>query len=340
MKQRQHITATHPAASLWWLTLLAACGGGGSKSNEPIIVFDGMAFIASSRSDATIGTDKRDLILDLEGAGTVHGEGGNDVIHAEGRAPIIYGGAGNDYITASGTSPGTIYGGAGHDIILFGLDSHLRELIAVLPQSSFLESFVITDSFTLDEIFETSPQARLHSATATIRGETDNDWIWVWSAPTNNSFHDIDAGGAADHIVITQNSRVITGAGQDTIYLLLEADPDGFIADDLLLIISDFRVGEDKLVISVEEGFYDGHYSGIKSWLTNGALIDFHGDGVEDDLHLYLPTTFYNENNDGHTIILENIGARLSASDIVILDSETASAMYDEAFHQFQIDFV
>lgn len=337
------------------LLLLAACGGGGggggvSVSGTPqdtsrIITFDGDAILGSTGDDLSLyGTNERDIIVDNRGSNNIDARDGNDYIVATG---TILGGEGNDFIFGDGdsdeihgedgndllsASSGNIFGGAGHDYIQISFNDNKGEDYG---QDIIELRAPFNESFNIDELITISPRVNTSSrGTTNAYGGEGNDVIYVASIPNGVELNIISGGAGHDRILADQNSRITGGVGDDEFFFYFGNVTDENANTDLLIEISDFGNGDDKLVLVYDEESHPDFVSDITnltSAFLSASLSDYDGDGAMDDLIVNITTTEIISNQSySKTIAIENLNRQLTQADLTIMTATEFEQLVDE----------
>lgn len=355
-RQRNNILTT--TNMLTPLLLLSACigGGGGGKRAEVsgtpsslsrTITFDGDAIIGSYNDDPSLrGTERVDIILDNRGENTIHAEGGNDWILAtgrisgdegndvkfsEGQNDEVRGGDGGDIIVAQNNSQNIrLYGENGHDYIQVSYDGESIDY----EQTRNERRAPFNETFDLNELIGTVEFSTASNGTVYVNGGSGNDILYVNSIPDDSEKNTVIGGSGNDDIIVTFDSRITTGQGNDNIFLFFGEITAGNYSDDLTIEISDFSKGRDKLILVIDE---DSHpeFAENEDQLVNlflfGDMIDYKNDGTANDLNFELTlTNLINNNLQKMRVVLENIGTHLTADDLQIMTFAEFDTYQDE----------
>jgi len=329
------------------LLLLSACiggGGGGNKasvsgtpaSTSRTITFDGVAIIGSYSDDLSLrGTDEADIILDNSGTNIIHAEGGNDwvfatgqisggegndAIFSEGQNDEVQGNEGHDIIVAQNNSQNIrLYGGGGNDYIQVSYDGEVVDY----EQTSSERRAPINETFDLDELITTVEFSTPSNGKVYVDGGSGNDFLYVNSTPDSSEKNTVIGGSGNDHIIVTFDSRIITGQGDDNIFLFFGELTGGNYSNDLTLEIADFTKGSDKLVLIFHEDShpeFETNEAALRNLFLSGNMIDYHNDGTTNDLRLEIALdNQINDMRQNMTVILENVGEQLTISDLEIM---------------------
>lgn len=153
----------------------------------------------------------------------------------------------------------------------------------------------------------------------------------------------VTGGEGNDRLIVAQDSRITGGSGDDQFFLFfgndnIEKDANDEVIDvfddDLMLEITDFGDGSDKIMLVVNyntHAEFINNNSDLIALFTSGTFIDHDSDGVLDDLRVFVSTTD-SVSSVPHlrTIIFEDLGRQLTNEDFEVMSLDDYNLMVDE----------
>lgn len=283
---------------------------------------EGNIFLKTTSSNGQlIGTDKNDILLNIENNSLIDGGKGDDIILNIGKNATIMGGDGNDVITSMGDGA-VITGGDGDDAIAVIHDT-LRHSLEKNTKRNLEQ-----------ENKGTKP--RPLSQTISINGEEGDDEILVRPEIFQGN---IKGGNGNDNIDLgdVTSSKVDAGEGNNTMFMkkvfnseILSGGGDDYASIEILEY-STVNLGEGNDTISVQYCFESNIYGAESVHIGNNWKTSIQNKAKQDSTLFHLIQLPQNEKElletdkeESHNTIIEPY------SKSEILEKEPASSLKKE----------